>query len=72
MTIPLKSSQSKTAEIAVNKFKVWWYLMCKIHYVLEEHTDTIVKPFLVFCFGPLSSQPLMANSVDTPTSPGKT
>lgn len=73
--IPLKSSQSKTEHIAVNKFNVWWFLMSEVHNRLIDYTDSIVEPFLVFCFGPLGIQPLIGvgGQIGTVvTAPGKT
>lgn len=73
--IPLKSSQSKTEAIAVNKFAVWWYLMSEVRDRLVDYTDSIVEPFLVFCFGPLGIQPLigLGQTATSPvTAPGKT
>lgn len=70
--IPLKSSQSKTEQIAVNKFRVWWYLMTELHERLVDYTDSIVEPFLMFCFGPLAAQPLIRVSTPSPLlAPGK-
>lgn len=71
--IPLKSSQSKTEQIAVNKFRVWWYLMTELHDRVVDFTDTIVDPFLLFCFGPLAVQPLIGVAAPKPLlAPGKT
>lgn len=68
--IPLKSSQSKTNDIAVNKFLVWWYLICKIEIKLTDYVDTIVEPFIVFCFGPLDAMPMLSHQKES--APGKT
>ena len=69
--IPLKSSQSKTIDIAVNKFKVWWYLICKMTTNLTNHCDTVLAPFLVFCFGPLGDQPILSWHTSPSSGPGK-
>lgn len=69
--IPLKSSQSKTAAIAVNKFLVWWFLMCKINHKLDDYMATIVEPFMLFCFGPLNvMMPSLSHQKEA--APGKT
>lgn len=68
--IPLKSSQSKTFEIAVNKFGVWWLLMCELNERLITYTSTIVEPFLVFCFGPLNVQPLIGGGAEASSTIG--
>lgn len=66
--IPLKASQSKTAVIAVSKFQVWWYLICTIHANLDEFIETIIQPFLVFCFGPINATPLFCTVMQTSSS----
>lgn len=70
--IPLKSSQSKTAVIAVNKFQVWWYLMCTIHPNLSDFIEAIIQPFLVFCFGPINVAPLYCHVIQTSSTSSKT
>lgn len=71
--IPLKSSQSKTEQIAINKFRVWWYLATELHERLADYTDSIVEPFMLFCFGPLAAHPLIgAASSSQVSAPGKT
>ncbi|XP_037821060.1 telomere-associated protein RIF1 isoform X1 [Lucilia sericata] len=49
--IPLKSSQSKSAQAAEVKLRVWWYLLTCFGDKLGQYFDTVVEPFLVFCFG---------------------
>ncbi|KAM7344307.1 rap1 interacting factor 1 isoform 2-T2 [Cochliomyia hominivorax] len=49
--IPLKSSQSKSAQAAEVKLRVWWYLLTCFGNKLVQHFETVVEPFLVFCFG---------------------
>jgi Rap1-interacting factor 1 N terminal len=56
--IPLKSSKSKTAQIAENKFYVWWYLIAQFHKNVDTVVATVVEPFLYFCFGPVGKPPL--------------
>jgi hypothetical protein len=51
--IPLKSSKSKTAQIAENKFYVWWYLICQFYKNVDSIVGNVVEPFLFFCFGPM-------------------
>lgn len=49
--IPLKSSQSKSAQAAEVKLRVWWYLITCFGDKLGQHFETVVEPFLLFCFG---------------------
>lgn len=53
--IPLKSSRSKTKEIAENKFDVWWTLVQAIGEKLIEHTH-LIESFVYFCVGPFGKQ----------------
>lgn len=57
MCIPLRPTSSKTVDIAVNKYKVWWFFLCKINRLTGDYPQKILKPFLEFCFGDLSLQP---------------
>lgn len=65
--IPLKSSQSKTLETSVNKFKVWWYFLSKLAPKIDEYLD-IYESFLVYCFGPSCKQSNGANSSTSASS----
>jgi Rap1-interacting factor 1 N terminal len=58
--IPLKSSKSKTAQIAENKFYVWWYLIAQFHKNADSIISAVVEPFLYFCFGPVGKPPLQS------------
>lgn len=49
--IPLKSSQSKSAEAAEVKLRVWWYLLTCFGEKLGQHFEAVLEPFLNFCFG---------------------
>uniref|UniRef100_A0A336MLY3 CSON003487 protein n=1 Tax=Culicoides sonorensis TaxID=179676 RepID=A0A336MLY3_CULSO len=53
--IPLKSSRSKTQEIAENKFDVWWTLIQALGDKLLEHSH-LIESFIYFCVGPLGKQ----------------
>lgn len=53
--IPLKSSQSKSAQAAEVKFRVWWYLLTRFGAKLGDNFESVVEPFLHFCFGGASS-----------------
>lgn len=53
--IPLKSSQSKSAQAAEVKLRVWWYLLTRFGNKLGNNFETVVEPFLHFCFGGSSS-----------------
>ncbi|XP_063699725.1 telomere-associated protein RIF1 [Culicoides brevitarsis] len=53
--IPLKSSRSKTKEIAENKFDVWWTLIQALGDKLIEHTH-LIESFVYFCVGPFGKQ----------------
>lgn len=73
--IPLKSSRSKTQEIAENKFDVWWTLIQALNEKLVDHSH-LVESFIFFCLGPFGKQkePLMSyfdNNITHLSSPGK-
>lgn len=73
--IPLKSSRSKTKEIAENKFDVWWTLIQTLGGAVIDHTH-LVESFIYFCVGPFGKQnePLGSYLVDKNVhlaSPGK-
>lgn len=53
--IPLKSSRSKTKEIAENKFDVWWTLIQALGDKLVEHTH-LLQSFIYFCVGPFGKR----------------
>lgn len=68
MCTPLKSLQARTAEIAMNKFQAWWYVLCNVHEEAGNFIGMVFEPFLQFCFGPLHKTPsLILNVTDTPT-----
>ncbi|KAJ6648597.1 Telomere-associated protein RIF1 [Pseudolycoriella hygida] len=62
LLIPFKTI-SKTPEIAVNKFLVWWSLICRVENQIDQYYDTIVIPFLMFAFG-LTEKPILSNDND--------
>lgn len=73
--IPLKSSRSKTKEIAENKFDVWWTLIQALGEKLIDHTH-LIESFVYFCVGPFGKQnePLGSYLTDRTlhlASPGK-
>ncbi|XP_037946781.1 telomere-associated protein RIF1 [Teleopsis dalmanni] len=49
--IPLKSTQSKSVDVAEVKLRVWWYLITCIADRIDKYYDKIVQSFLTFCFG---------------------
>ncbi|XP_061388032.1 telomere-associated protein RIF1 [Musca vetustissima] len=53
--IPLKSSQSKSAQAAEVKLRVWWYLLTRFGNKLGNNFESVVEPFLHFCFGGAAS-----------------
>lgn len=61
--IPLKSSQSKSAQAAEVKLRVWWYLITCFGDKLMQHFETVVEPFLVFCFGGANSAKPVVSAV---------
>lgn len=63
LLIPFKPI-AKTSQIAVNKFFVWWSLICKVNNQINQYYDTILAPFLWFCFG-LTDKPILTKSDDT-------
>lgn len=65
LLIPFKPI-AKSPEIAVNKFFVWWSLICKVENQIDQYYDTILIPFLWFCFG-LSEKPILSKSIDQVT-----
>lgn len=68
MCTPLKSLQARTAEIAMNKFQAWWYVLCNVSDDASNYIGMVFEPFLQFCFGPLHKTPnLFLNSSETPT-----
>lgn len=63
---PLKSLQAKTAEIAINKFHAWWYVLCNVVDNMAGYNSMVFEPFLQFCFGPLAIEPnIRSEIVDT-------
>lgn len=57
MCTPLKSLQARTVEIATNKFKAWWYVICNVQENVENYISMVFEPFLQFCFGQLFPEP---------------
>lgn len=58
--IPLKSSQSKSAQAAEVKLRVWWYLLTRFGTKLGDNFESVVEPFLHFSFGsPTSTKPVI-------------
>lgn len=57
MCTPLKSLQARTVEIATNKFKAWWYVICNVQENVENYISMVFEPFLQFCFGQLFPAP---------------
>lgn len=51
LCIPLKTVKARSEQMAVNKFNVWWLLLNELHDQIADFTDSIVAPFLVYCFG---------------------
>lgn len=68
MCTPLRSLQARTAEIAMNKYQAWWYVICNVHENTANYTGMVFEPFLQFCFGPLSKTPkLLPELIEAPT-----
>ncbi|KAG4072659.1 hypothetical protein HA402_004748 [Bradysia odoriphaga] len=63
LLIPFKPI-AKTPHIALNKFTVWWSLICKVGNQIDQYYDTILAPFLWFCFG-LTDKPILTRSDDS-------
>lgn len=69
---PLAATPSKTLEMAVEKFKCWWYLINNISHDMCKDPSLCLEPFLVFCFGPFSDIPLFSYTRNFElVSPGK-
>lgn len=62
LIIPFKPI-TKTPEIAVNKFLVWWSLICRVENQIDQYYDSILVPFLWFCFG-LTDKPILSKFTD--------
>lgn len=61
----MKSSQARTLDSSLNKFKVWWYFLCKLnHEKIFEHCDITLEQFLIFCFGQQQQQ--QSQNLQTP------
>ncbi|XP_075165147.1 rap1 interacting factor 1 [Haematobia irritans] len=60
--IPLKSSQSKSAQAAEVKLRVWWYLLTRFGSKLGDNFESVVEPFLQFCFGGISNTKQMISA----------
>lgn len=65
LLIPFKPI-AKSSEIAVNKFLVWWSLICKVENQLDQHYETILVPFLWFCFGS-TEKSILSTAIDVST-----
>lgn len=57
---PLRSLQARTVEIATNKFKAWWYVMCNVEEHVQNYNGMVFEPFLQFCFGLLKHKPCLS------------
>lgn len=53
---PFKAFNEKTQDIYVNKFRVWWYVLCNLTNIIE-YLDNIILPFFKFCFGQINLLP---------------
>lgn len=62
LLIPFKP-MAKSPAIAVNKFMVWWSLICKVENQIDQYYDRILAPFLWFCFG-LTERQILSRAVD--------
>lgn len=54
LSIPLKSSGTRTSEVALARFNTYWQLVCHLKSHLPEVVELVIDPFLVSCFGPFS------------------
>ena len=71
LCVPLIAKNSKTEVIAFAKFQVWWHLIVKVYNDLPKFVNSVLIPFLNFCFGPLGDTPLLSSKLDICASPGK-
>ncbi|KAJ2952976.1 hypothetical protein O0L34_g7352 [Tuta absoluta] len=51
LMIPLKLNNAKVEETVLSKLETWWHLIRRFHGKIDKFTDTILIPFLQFCFG---------------------
>ncbi|CAG9585278.1 unnamed protein product [Danaus chrysippus] len=60
LIIPLLSNNAKVEETALAKLKTWWHLIKCFHSNMNNFSETILIPFLHFCFGkPVSDKPVI-------------
>ncbi|OWR54204.1 hypothetical protein KGM_208111 [Danaus plexippus plexippus] len=60
LIIPLLSNNAKVEETALAKLKTWWHLIKCFHSNMNNFSQTILVPFLHFCFGkPVSDKPVI-------------
>ncbi|XP_038215854.1 telomere-associated protein RIF1 [Zerene cesonia] len=57
LLIPLVSNNAKVEETALAKFDTWWHFIVKFHTIMPQFSDTVLLPFLQFCFG----KPVVSN-----------
>ncbi|CAK1581768.1 unnamed protein product [Parnassius mnemosyne] len=51
LIIPLTSNNAKVEETALAKLNTWWHLIRQFETKIEKFSDTVLLPFLHFCFG---------------------
>jgi len=78
LTRPLQVNNAKTEATLRQKFTAWWHLIQLLGSNNNLHLDTVILPFLKFCYGPKSdftstidNPRTDANSPATPLSPVK-
>lgn len=70
--MPLSATPARNLELAVSKFRCWWYLICHVGSEMCRDPKICLDPFLVFCFGPLTHVPLNSyTNQSIAVSPGK-
>ncbi|CAG4910768.1 unnamed protein product [Colias eurytheme] len=57
LLIPLMSNNAKVEETALAKFDTWWHFIVKFHTKMTKFSDTVLLPFIQFCFG----KPVVSN-----------
>lgn len=71
LCIPLNAKNSKTEVMTLTKMDVWWHLILKLYNHIQTFSESVLTPFLNFCFGPLGDTPLMSSKYNVIASPGK-
>lgn len=51
LVIPLTSNNAKVEETALAKLNTWWHLITRFYGHLDKISNTVLMPFLYFCFG---------------------